>query len=260
LDFEPRKKKLSLRASDCVVLVSSCDAYRDLWLPYFNLFQKHWADCPYPVYLMGNQQQFEHPALKAVLHTDKAGTWSDNLLEALQTIEASHLLFTLEDFFLQAKVDCGKIEKALEFAQRCQAHCVRLVPNPGPQQALASAPDWGVLEPGAAYRVSTQAAIWRRDSLLALLKKGESIWEFELNGTKRSTSLFPDGFYGSFAPIFPYFHHVIERGKWFPWEKWKFQRQAIGCDFQARAAMNFGEASWWLFRKSASLLRKSLKF
>lgn len=259
MDFEKTQKQ-SLMQGNCAVLVSSCDAYADLWLPYFTLFERHWSSCPWPCYLMSNEKDFVHPALNGVLKTSKTGSWSDNMQEALQKIEAPYLLFTLEDFFLQAKVNSIKIEKALHFAQSHQAHCVRLVPNPGPQQALENESSFGILVPGAAYRVSTQAAIWRRESLLTLLKEGESIWEFELNGTKRSESLFFDGFYGSTGTLLPYFHHVIERGKWFPWEKWKFTRHEIGCEFAARPSMSFGEAAWWLLRKSVLKARKWANF
>ena len=38
----------------CSVLVPSCDAYADLWIPFFALFWRYWSDCPFPVYLGTN--------------------------------------------------------------------------------------------------------------------------------------------------------------------------------------------------------------
>lgn len=33
--------------NDVTVLVNSCDAYEDLWFPYFEFFRLNWPDCPY---------------------------------------------------------------------------------------------------------------------------------------------------------------------------------------------------------------------
>jgi hypothetical protein len=35
----------------CVVLVLSCDHYRDLWPAVTMLFNRYWPDCPWPKYL-----------------------------------------------------------------------------------------------------------------------------------------------------------------------------------------------------------------
>jgi hypothetical protein len=128
-----------------------------------------------------------------------------------------------------------------------------LVRRPGPTEALPGYPDTGVITPGEPYRVSTQAAFWRKETLLALMRDAESIWQFELEGSKRS-SVYNTGFYGTWSDILPYRHHVVERGKWFPWEAWRFGRQNIGCDFQARPVMPSSQTAAWCCRKLCSTL------
>ncbi len=37
--------------SEVTVLINSCDAYSDLWEPFFKLFSIYWPDCPYEIVL-----------------------------------------------------------------------------------------------------------------------------------------------------------------------------------------------------------------
>ena len=34
------------------ILVTSCDKYSDLWIPFIKLFRKFWSDCPYKLVLI----------------------------------------------------------------------------------------------------------------------------------------------------------------------------------------------------------------
>ena len=58
-----------------------------------------------------------------------------------------------------------------------------------------------MLTKGAPYRTSAQSAIWRKSSLESLLVDGESIWEFEVLGSRRSDAL--EGFYAVWRPVMP---------------------------------------------------------
>ena len=37
--------------SKCTIIVSSCDSYSDLWIPYLNLLKLYWPNCPYKINL-----------------------------------------------------------------------------------------------------------------------------------------------------------------------------------------------------------------
>ena len=47
---------------DCTLLVNSCDAYSDLWEPFFKMLGVHWPDCPYPIVLNTESKAFKHVA------------------------------------------------------------------------------------------------------------------------------------------------------------------------------------------------------
>jgi hypothetical protein len=67
-----------------------------------------------------------------------------------------------------------------------QVDYLRLLPAPGPDSAFMSDARLGTISCGAEYRASLQMAIWRKDVLHQLLLCGESPWEFEIQGSKRS--------------------------------------------------------------------------
>jgi len=229
--------------TDCSILISSCDLYADLWTPYFKQFWKNWPDCPYPVYLSANLKTFDDPRV-TTLKAGAESNWTNQVRQHLELLETPYVLMSLEDFFLRRPVPTAKVQECLRILTELGGHTLRLVCRPGPNQPVPGHPSIGSIECGAPYRVSTQAAVWNRQSLLRLMRSDESIWEFEIKGSERSRA-FETGFYGVRRDVLPYRHHVIERGKWFPWEARTFGRFDIGCDFDARPIMTTREAARW---------------
>jgi len=231
-----------LRAA-CSVLVPSCDAYSDLWTPFFAQFWKHWPDCPFNVYLGSSKLEFLHPKVK-MIHAGNERNWSKQVREQVEAIKTPYVLLSLEDFFLRRPVPTDRVRSCLEALDRLGGHMVRLVRRPGPDKVVPDSPELGTIDCGAPYRVSTQTAIWRKESLLALMRPDESIWEFEISASIRSSS-YREGFFCVWSDVMTYDHHVVERGKWFRSEARRFGRAGIGCDFSKRPVMTRAEALRW---------------
>lgn len=244
------------RDAECAVLVPSCDAYADLWRPFFTLFWRHWADCPFPVHLGVNEGGFADPRVRT-LPGAHGTNWTNRVRDQVTTLRAPYVLLMLEDFFLQAPIDTLAVARHLRALRDLGGHMVRLVARPGPRASVPGHEDIGDIPPGTDYRVSTQAAIWRRESLLDLMRTGETIWEFELRGSRRSDA-HAGGYYAVWRDALTYRHHVVERGKWFPWAARRFGRMDIGCDFTRRQVMSPTETASWLARKARGELMKRL--
>lgn len=52
--------------NDCTIVVSTCDAYRDLWPAFFALFKRYWPDCPYKIVLNTETLDFQWPGFLAL--------------------------------------------------------------------------------------------------------------------------------------------------------------------------------------------------
>jgi len=259
---------------DCSLLVLSCDAYSDLWAPFFNLLKRHWPDCPFPIYLGCGTKNFFFPEIRVLKSLGEAD-WSKCVYDYLAQIPTAYVLIVLDDFFLRDRVENSLIDYALKFAIQTSANQVRLVPLPGPTHRIPGEERIGMCAPGLRYRVSAQATIWRSQALLELLRPGESAWQFEVNASLRSEAQ-EHGHYAAWRPMLPYIglfaHHVVEKGCWLPHEKWIFKRQTISCDFGARRTLGWlatikcqvarllikllSLLPWWLDQRLRVLIRR----
>jgi len=234
--------------TDCVIVISSCDAYSDLWRPFFNLFFKYWEDCPFEIILCANFKEFEDKRVKTFLIGKDEG-WSKGITKALESINAPNVILMLEDFFLEDKVDTAKVLYYLNWVMQNNAMMLRLCTIPGPDLPSRDK-EIGIISIGTPYRVSTQTSIWNKDCILSLIKSDESIWYFEWSGSKRSNLLYKEGFYGVWETVV-HFHHVVERGRWFFGDAKKYGPMGIGCDFSQRQIMTKGEAIKWVIKNKA---------
>ena len=174
--------------------------------------------------------------------------WTSQVRKHLEGLDTPYVLLCLEDFFFRDRVSTPAVQECLAVLDRLSGHTMRLICRPGPDLRIAGQPKFGIITPGAPFRVSTQAAIWNRRSLLSLMKEGESIWQFEVLGSERSAN-YTEGFYGVRGDVFTYKCHVVEKGKWFPWAARRWRAANIGCDFHSRSIMTANEAvRWCIFR------------
>ena len=93
---------------------------------------------------------------------------------------------------------------------------------------MAGDPTIGEHERGAPYRASLQAAFWDRRTLLDLLRPGESPWDFERDGSRRSSAL-PAPFYATWSPTLRYVNAVV-RGRWSPTGRRVCRQEALATD------------------------------
>ena len=216
------------------VLISSCDNYQDLWKPFFTLFFRYWHDCPYPVYLSTNHLVYDHPRVKTVGVGDDID-WSSSFRCTLEQIPQPYVIVMIEDFLPTKSVDTAKIDRLVTYMESKGAGCLRLYPCPGPNLPCPDNPLVGEISKGADYRLSLQAAVWDKQILLELLRDGESAWELELNGTKRTNDLnAPFLSVIGDSPI-PYFCTGVVKGKWVKEAVKLCETEGIEVDLTARS-------------------------
>ena len=215
------------------VLISSCDKYQDLWDPFFTLFFRYWQDCPYPVYLGTNHLKYDHNRVTTITVGDDTD-WSSDFRSMLEQIPQPYVIVLIEDFLPTKSVDTAMIDRLITYMVDKGAGCLRLFPCPGPDLPYLDNPLVGEISKGADYRLSLQAAIWDKQILLELLREGESAWELELNGTKRTNALAaPFLCVAGDSPI-PYFCTGVVKGKWVKEAVKLCKKEGIEVDLTAR--------------------------
>src|ERR1700712_4408185 len=80
----------------CALLVISCDNYRDLWKPFFNLLWRNWPDNPFPVYLGSIRSEYPDPRV-TTLTAGEDISWSRNLRWFLEQLQTEYVLTLFDD-------------------------------------------------------------------------------------------------------------------------------------------------------------------
>lgn len=239
---------------NCSVLISTCDKYSDLWVPNIRLLEKYWGDCPFEIYLTSESYSETRIGNVNLMNLGKDLDWSSLLIKALKVLKSDYVLFTLDDFLLRRKVNTKEILNLLVAMDSSEINMMRLTPRPGPDYRLKNIASYGAIAINAQYRVSTQASLWKKEALLKILQNGESPWEFEKKGAERAKNI--PNFYSVWKSPFPYYHHAIQRGKWFPWDAVFFKRMNIEVDLKKRKIMSSSEVLSYISRKIFDIVIK----
>lgn len=217
------------------LLVSSCDAYSDAWSPFFELLKRYWPDCPFPVYLISNNQQADVSGVTTIA-LGRDLKWAGNMLAALSQLPHEQFLYFQEDYFLQSRVDNNRLGAIQQFAKDAGAGYIRLSGIPDPDVPHTNPLGLGLLSPELKFRVSLQASLWQRKTLLDLLIQGETGWDMEILGSPRSRAL-TEPFFGVYSrnPVFDYCEDTgILKGKWVPAALRLCRREGISVDTSRR--------------------------
>jgi hypothetical protein len=113
--------------------------------------------------------------------------------------------------------------------------------------------------------VSTQAAFWKKKSILSIIRPWESGWDFERFGTARSDALSidvrcvnQDVYIQNVSEIMPYIFTGIIKGKWKPEVAPLFKNYEINIDFNTRGFVSSQERHW--FSRIKTMISMGYKF
>lgn len=186
---EPEDRTVPTRHQDVAILIPSCDAYQGAWKPFFHCFFKFWPDCPYEVFLGSNHLSFPDPRVSPILVGPDVD-YSSNLMMMLDHIEQDWVIISNEDLFLSAPVNTARVHRLINLVQRKQIVFLLLYVDPYSVVRVDDEMDGiGEIANGAPYRVSMSLALWQKRVLLKLLRPGETAWDIEYKGTRRSYEL-----------------------------------------------------------------------
>lgn len=171
------------------ILVSSCDKFFDAWGPFAFFFRKFWPDCSFPVYLITNKLELRSSFIHALPVGEDRG-WASNMKCALGKIDVSHILYLQEDYFLNEPVRSHQLAEDLSYAVANEVDAFyfrarsQLEANFQPLNNR-----FGVVPVDSDGRTRCQLALWKRASLLSVLREGENAWEMESRGSERTRAM-----------------------------------------------------------------------
>jgi hypothetical protein len=195
--------------SNLAVLVISCDAYSDLWSPFFKLYFRYWSDNKFDTFLLSNFKKYSDSRVGSII-VGEDKSWSNNLINALKKLDKyEYVLLLMEDGFFKEKVDDVTLNGIIKKFTLNKGNFLTLINEPEPNKPYDR--DYGEISIGAPYRSTATFAVWKINTLLSLLDGKENAWEFEKKGAIRSDKF--DQFYSVYHDQFKVIHGVI-KGQW----------------------------------------------
>lgn len=172
------------------LIYCTCDKYESLWDGFFTLWKKYWPEFDAPIILNTETKEFSFSgySFQRPTFSKTNPTWSERLFASLELVNTPYVILSLDDFYLKSKVDTETIRMCVEKMDADKT--VDLFTfgwQPGRNRPCDFSEKFEKRARFAPYRVNAQIGLWRVSYLKRIIKLYESPWEFELNGSFRST-------------------------------------------------------------------------
>lgn len=246
--------------SRCAFLMSSCDAYEDLWEPFFECLHTFWENIQYPIYLNTEHKKFKpQKEMKFSVTTlnqygKKSISWSKRFIEALERVPEEYIFLLLDDYFVCREVESPKFEEILDLLDKDKTiasvqMCGTRVRNRNSEKYDCSNQIQYRQMGREGWKTHFVPTIWRKSVLLKWLRPWESIWAFEECGSKRARRWnYPEKVYViDNPPIYDYLWirdcSAVINGKWLAEEELLdfFDDNQISVDWSKRGKMTWDE-------------------
>lgn len=165
-----------------VVIISSCDFFKECWEPLVYSFEKFWPDCPFPIYIISNH--IEDINLKVnFLKVGNDNFFASNLKTALELLECDFVIYFQDDYFLSKRVNTEAIQEHIDYCFSNQIHFLKIHANDYLlRDHLKIENSIYCNNPiDVRYSLNTSIAIWDKKTLESLCIKGYTGWDWERN-------------------------------------------------------------------------------
>lgn len=231
--------------SDVAIVVGACDKYRACFGPFCHGMSKYWPEPRWPLKFVTNF--VTPPCGDSIKVGDDGGDWSYAMRAAMAMIQEPIILWFIEDFWLTALTDTKAVGEFADLIRQDKVDHIQLMPTWKPRRDKGTCPFddrllvFAVNPPGmfSNYRASLQVGLWRKSVFEDLIRIGETCWEFEVKGTRRS-EVYGDRFVGVKKCL--YVHHAtpnddpayerlpVSKGKWTSAAQLYAEREGLAID------------------------------
>lgn len=207
-----------------VILVNSCDAYEELWTPFFKVLKDNWKNLNCEIILNTETKKFNMEGMNIrtfELGAERKGyQWGGRLRATLREVKSEYVISLFDDFILETKVDIRRLQQCLDWMEKDKKIAAfYLMTLPQPNQPDDKYEGFDLVPQGQNYRLNSAPAIWRKEKLMEYTGDIDTPWAWEFFGSTRTYHT-GDTFYcvkkGN-DPIYNYNHRMggaIHRGKW----------------------------------------------
>lgn len=163
------------------LLVNTCDAYSDLWDPFFTLLKRYFIPLNMRILLNTETKNYHFDGLQIETVHSTATNYGARMRAVLEQIKTEYVFLLLDDFFIREPVRLDKIEQILFWMDRDReiVYFNSDLTQTVVDLELDRYPGFRRLPTGNRYTLNLQAAIWRTEKLKKYWKYDVSPWEWE---------------------------------------------------------------------------------
>lgn len=240
--------------SDVTILFCSCDKYKDLWNPFFTIFKNRWKNCPYPIIVNTESEEYSYEGLNVrslcLYKKNEKISYGKRMLDHLKRIDTPYVMLLLDDFFLREDVKQEKVDKVLRFMnENSNVSSARLTPYQEREsydgcKEVEGLEGYWWMPKCSGYKLNFQVCLWKTQKLIQYWHEDDDPWKWEVFA---NITTFDDSSFiivgEDEGPVLDYGYKVngqplsdIYRGKWVKENNVErlFEEYNIDYDFSER--------------------------
>lgn len=210
--------KKNIESIKYALIISSCDAFSDLWATHFLLLKKNWPDFHFDIFLVTdtnvNKYSFDNVT---IIECGKDNEYSNRILMCLDMIKKyDYVLTTLDDYLLNSKVKDDMIYYSLNIMKQYDFDYVRMFKYPTKSLSVKLFNNIRLIKTSSRYAVNLYPALWKIETLKEVLKSANNLnaWRFEVFLSKYAKKNYIKGIM-TYGKEFP-FIDTVRKGKILP--------------------------------------------
>lgn len=178
------------------ILVNSCDKYSDCWPVFFEILKKSWPNAKnYKIYLNTETKKysndyFDIKVLNALQNKSDKLYWGERLIDCINRIESNYILFLLEDFFFEERVNEDILDSAFNLiSERKDIAAITLITVNDKKNVISKNENlcgFKIRDKKTFFKLNASPTIYDKRILLDYTLKTDSIWEWEYFGSIRT--------------------------------------------------------------------------
>lgn len=171
------------------MVISSCEAYSDLWDNHILLLNENWKDRDIKTVIVTDKVHESNYQDIEIFPAGDLLEMPQRLKKYIKTCDTEYILITLDDYYVDKKIDTKKIQRAIDIMETKKLDYFRFWPYPHERKKIDDIEKAYWIELNGNYKVYLYPAIWRKEFLEDTIKDSLSAWEYEVSLTSIAKSL-----------------------------------------------------------------------
>ena len=179
-------KDMCVMSRAITMLISSCDAYSDLWDGHVELLNRNWPERDFKVLLVTDKPTDRTYKGVEIVAAGAGVEMPQRIAYALDRVETPYVLLTLDDYYPVNRVREEKISSLLDQMGELEIDYLRLFKRPMPKRKILGHEGLYWVELDGNYRVNLYAGIWKAEFLKATVEEELNAWQYEVSLTGKA--------------------------------------------------------------------------